>query len=181
MKDRLEEFVRSHREEFDILEPRSDMWENIEQMMDKPSQFRDRIAKRTVRYYIIRVAGIAAIFIFSLGVQRFYLNYKNAHTEIPELREAEMYYTGLIKQKLIEAKPILSEYPEIQEKLNSDLSELDSVYKDLKKDLKDNVANQEVIEAMIDNYRLRIGILEEMLGFLEEKNSATTKKPEYEL
>ena len=44
--------------------------------------------------------------------------------------------------------------------------ELDSVYISLKSDLKDNIANHEVIEAMIQNYRLRISILEESYNFV---------------
>ena len=45
-----------------------------------------------------------------------------------------------------------------------DLNQLDSLYTELKSDLRDNIANQEVIDAMIQNYRLRISILEELLS-----------------
>ena len=99
--------------------------------------------------------------------------------DIPELREAEMYYSGMIHTKLEEVKPLLREYPSLEEELNSDLSELDSIYSGLKSDLKDNIANHEVIEAMIQNYRLRISILEDMLVFLEgkkDKNSINNTK-----
>ena len=54
-----------------------------------------------------------------------------------------------------------------------DLTELDSIYSSLREDLKDDVANEEVIEAMVQNYRLRVEILEEMLLFLNEQNSNT--------
>ena len=49
------------------------------------------------------------------------------------------------------------------EVLNLDLVELEGVFEDLKKDLKDDSDNQEVIEAMIQNYRIKLEILEEML------------------
>ena len=73
---------------------------------------------------------------------------------------------------------MLAEYPSLEDELETDLSELDSIYISLKSDLNDNVANHEVIEAMIENYRLRISILEDMLGFLksqmdEDSNSTT--------
>jgi len=86
---------------------------------------------------------------------------------MPGLREAEAYYTGLVNQKLNELEPILANCPSLEEEVNYDMSELDSVYIQLKIDLKDNMANQEVIEAIIENYRLKISILEDLLKELE--------------
>jgi hypothetical protein len=83
---------------------------------------------------------------------------------IPALKETEAYYAGLVNQKLDELKPIIASCPSLEEELNLDMSELDSVYTDLKNDLKDNMANQAVIEAIIDNYRLKIRILEDLLS-----------------
>jgi 3-hydroxyacyl-CoA dehydrogenase len=56
------------------------------------------------------------------------------------------------------------------------MSELDSLYSALKADLKDNVANQEVIEAIIENYRLRIAILEELLAELKPQDGMCVSK-----
>lgn len=175
MKDRLEEFVRSQREQFDVFEPDEKLWKGIEKKMDKGRKF-------NLGYYLIRAAGVAAILIISITSYKYFAGRNDKNPEIPELREAEVYYSGIIDSKLKEVQPLLSDYPDIQEDINSDLSELDSVYKSLKEDLKDNVSNQEVIEAMVENYRMRIEILEEMLEYLENKNEDSTKnKSEYEL
>jgi len=48
---------------------------------------------------------------------------------------------------------------------------LDSVYADLRRDLKDNAANEEVIEAMIQNYRLKLEILEDVLSQMRQANN----------
>jgi hypothetical protein len=116
-------------------------------------------------------------------VQQYFFSGRNKMPEIPELKEAELYYTGLIDARLQEIKPFLAEYPEIELEMEADLSDLDNVYNSLKNDLKDNVANQEVIQAMIENYRTRIDILEEMLHFLDKasNDSINTNNPEYEL
>jgi hypothetical protein len=175
MKDRLEEFVHSQREGFDIYEPDERLWKGIEKKLDKSS-------KRRIGFYLYRVAGVAAIFIITIFSYKFLISENTKISEIPELQEAEIYYTGLIDSKLDEVRPLLSDYPDIQKEIDSDLTELDSVYKSLKEDLKDNVSNHEVIEAMVDNYRMRIEILEEMLQYLESKNEDNTKnKSEYEL
>jgi hypothetical protein len=172
MKDRFEEFIRDHREEFDMFEPRPELWKGIEKSI-KP--------QRTIRwtYYLSRAAVVLVIVGASLIGQRLWLkNGKGpadtmADTEvnIPELKEAEMYYSGMINAKMEEMKPYLSEYPSLEDELNTDLNELDSIYISLKNDLKDNIANHEVIEAMIQNYRLRISILEDMLHFLASQNN----------
>lgn len=177
MEDRLEKFVMEHRDEFDVLEPTDALWQGIEKKMKKGKT-------RSIRFYASRVAAVAAIFVVSFMVQKFFFNQGNIYKEIPELAEAENYYSGLINAKLEEVKPMLNEFPDIEEELEYDLSELDSVYESLQEDLKDNVANQEVIEAMIENYRLRIDILEEMMHFLERQNENNYKRnntSEYDL
>jgi hypothetical protein len=169
MKDRLEEFVRSHQQEFDIHEPDPALWGRIEKLA---------APKKVIlwRYYLSRAAIIVFLIGASLIGQRVWMKNgqhlakQDAEIElnIPELQEAEMYYTGMINAKMEEVKPLLLKNPSLQKELNTDLTELDSVYKSLKNDLKDDIANQEVIEAMIQNYRLRISILEDMLSFLED-------------
>lgn len=175
MKDKLEDFVRENRQEFDMIEPNASLWDGIDNKMNKSKT-------RGLKFYISRVAAVAAIFVVSFILQKqFILNDK--HQQIPELVEAENYYSGLINAKLEEVSPMLTEFPGIKAELDSDLFELDSVYKSLRKDLNDNVANQEVIEAMIENYRIRIDILEEMMFFLGKQNEDNGKqnKLEYEL
>ena len=53
--------------------------------------------------------------------------------------------------------------------LRVDMEELDQAYEELKEDLKDNVANPAVIEAMILNYSVKLEILEDLLHQLKEK------------
>lgn len=183
MDDRFDKFIKDHQSEFDIFEPSEDLWRGIEKKLDK---------KKTIRwqFYITRVSAVAAIFVLSFIIQRFFFSdadiqfslKRDVEIKIPELQEAELYYTGLIDEKLNEVKPLLSEYPSLEEELHQDLTQLDSIYASLKEDLKDDVANQEVLEAMIQNYRLRIQILEDMLEFLNDNNEKSNiKSTEYEL
>ena len=58
--------------------------------------------------------------------------------------------------------------------------ELDKIYKGLKNDLKDNVSNEEVIEAMIQNFRLKLQLLEEIQRQLQSQKS-NRKQPSHEL
>ena len=89
---------------------------------------------------------------------------------IPELREAEIYYTSLLNDKISQIEPLLEQNPELGESLQHDLSELDSIYGELQNDLRDNIANDEVVEAMIQNYILKIQILEDLLEYMDESS-----------
>jgi hypothetical protein len=183
MRDKFEDFICDHGAEFDFHEPDPKLWKGIEK----------EIAHKKVvkwRFYLTRAAVVALIFGASIIVQQLWLKkdigasqkMKSASVEIPELKEAEVYYSGLISEKMKEVKPLLTKNPSLEKELNTDLTELDSIYSGLKTDLKDNIANNEVIEAMIQNYRLRISILEDMLTYLKSENeNDSINKTEYEL
>ncbi len=172
MKDNLEQFVDRNRDAFNQFEPSPDVWGAIEKSLDKaPAQKAGRW-----RRYLYRAAVVLAIFATSVFTVEFLhqQGIQLVKTEkidgsgIPELREAENYYNARLQEKLDEAKPILMDNPELGSELNRDLNELDSIYNELKDDLKDKVATTEVVEALIQNYRLRIDILEDLLHQFDE-------------
>ena len=65
--------------------------------------------------------------------------------------------------------------------INFDLVELDEVFEELKNDLKDDSDNEEVIEAMIQNYRLKLQILNEMLEQLNKANKDEENSNEHDV
>jgi hypothetical protein len=48
--------------------------------------------------------------------------------------------------------------------IENDLNELDTMYRELEKDLDDNLYNREVIEAMIQNNRFRLEMVDRVLN-----------------
>jgi hypothetical protein len=187
MENRFEEFIRNKRDEFDFREPDPALWKKIEDGI-RP--------RRVINWRVIASRAATVLIIFAASYMVHELIDKDSHKltgrrpqqkpakeiAIPELQEAELYYSGLISEKLEEIKPILTNCPGIKEELKFEMSELDSLYTDLKTDLKDNVANQEVIEAIIENYRLRITILEDLLKEINpEEGKCISKINDYEL
>ncbi len=180
MKDRLEQFISDNRDQFDLFEPDERLWKGIESRVGRTRSF--RIGWKGVLW---RAAAVLIIFGASFMMQE-YLHQRGGMIsereedqimqEIPELQEAEIYYTSLLDEKIRQIGPLISENPELGEVLQKDLSELDSIYAELQKDLRDNIANDEVVEAMIQNYILKIEILEDLLEYMEE----TSKKLEDE-
>jgi DNA repair exonuclease SbcCD ATPase subunit len=177
--DKFEKYVIDHHNEFDVYEPSPDLWNGV----------RRTVAIKPNRYvWLWKAAVVLIIFGASywansyIGInKRMAGKHTSINQSIPELAEAEKYYSGLIQTKLTELQNTLSSYPDIKKDLHKDLAELDKAYSDLKKDLKDNVSNEEVVDAMIQNYRLKLKLLEQIQVELKGQNNTNTKTPSHEL
>jgi hypothetical protein len=181
--EKFEEFVRKNREDLDQYSPSSDIWKRIRKDLYKS------------RFQLLRWISAAAVIViifttaalFYIGENRKnYLNNRIAsdalhlETEIM-LKEAEIYYNNLINDLYSQASGLLTGYPDVKQELINDLSHLDSIYADIKEDLQDNLDNQEVIEALIINYRIKIDILENMLAILKQSSNVTEKNNSHAL
>ena len=166
-RDQLEDFIFNHSGEFDLKEPSELIWEKINRKAGKTSKF------STIYKTAFRMAAIF-IMLFAITVLIYYSNNKKteqpeiygfaANTpEIIELRDAEMYYSSQINEKIAQLEKCSQSNPELVKEVENDLSQLDLSYNLLKNDLKENIANQQVIEAMIENNRERLVLLEDVL------------------
>lgn len=164
MKDRFEKYIEENRDLFDFREPDPAIWEKLEKDIRIKRRFNWKlILSRAAIVTVIFAASYAVNeVVHQLGADNKALK-SSKENSIPGLSEAEAYYTHLVNQKMDELKPVIAHCPSLEEELNYDLSELDRVYAELKGDLNDNMANQEVIEAIVENYRLKITILEDIL------------------
>ncbi len=172
MDDRFEKFISENRDSFDFREPDPRIWKQVEANMKVKRNFDWKLFMRRAAIVILIFSASYVVndIVHSYhgkGLQSSKTGKTRKENVLPQLKEAEAYYTGLVNQKLNELEPILANCPSLEEEVNYDMSELDSVYIQLKNDLKDNMANQEVIEAIIENYRLKISILEDLLKELE--------------
>ena len=177
MSDRLEEFVRQNREQFDLHEPDPSIWLKI-----NPANSQVVKERRPMRW--LRVAAAVAMIFAGSTAGIYFLTGGNAETDqysnklYMEIRETEQYYSQMVSQRYDELKPYLASDPAAEEMLTDDMTELDEVYSELKEDLKDNASTPEVIEAMILNYRVKLEILEDLLNQLKEKENQDYEKDE---
>jgi hypothetical protein len=181
--EKLEEQIRRNRDDLDKYDPPAGTWRKIRNDLKKGKSMRREWI--SVAAMIVVVLGTALIlfrpeFRWSDSDSRNNNNEGITHLS-PQLKETEVYYNNLINSLYREATPLLTNNPDLKNELNADLSQLDSICSDIKKDLKDNISNQDVVEAMIQNYRIKIRILEEMLTTLKENENNPEKKKSYEL
>ena len=163
--DRLEEFVNENRHEFDRMEPSDKMWESISQRMEEKSKQKiRRMSWMKIAVAIAIIIGIPAI-VYQLRFSHQGQTAKAAQLDpdVQELMEAEAFYAQEVSGKLVEIQKCYKIYPELKGEIEGDLNELEAMYISLKKDLKENISNKEVIEAMIDNNRNRMKLVDDVL------------------
>lgn len=163
MKDKLKESVDNRRADFDLYDADFDqMWNSIEGGLNKS------------RWNIWGMAGKVAAAILVLAVAGWgFISFKfndvsegvALHEISPELAETEYYYSQQVAEKL---SIIKASNAGVDKDVMDNLMALDSAYQDLKMDLKDNADNEEVIAAMIANYRLKLSILEQILTEIKQ-------------
>lgn len=91
--------------------------------------------------------------------------------ELQVLKDAEAYYTSMINSKEEQILQILGNDNKVMDQIMEEMNGLDDIYIQLKNDLKDDVANEEIIEAMVQNYRMKLFILEDILNQLQKTNT----------
>jgi hypothetical protein len=189
MNDRLEDFVKQHREEFDLREPDPSIWLKISPPPPKADGSLSAAdgsytagvpapvskEKRTLRW--LRVAAAIAVIFAGSSAGIYFLTGGNNDADLysnaiyMEMQDTEQYYKQMMAQRYSELEPFLASDPMAHEMLTADMAELDQVYNELQEDLKDNASNPDVIEAMILNYSIKLEILEDLLNQLKEKEN----------
>ncbi|WP_439881370.1 hypothetical protein ACSX1A_19845 [Pontibacter sp. MBLB2868] len=191
MKDKLKDFVSEHRDEFDVFEPRPDMWQSICQDLPATQSKKAKVIKFnfgdsasfSANVLFMRVAA-AVVLLLGCGITLFLMkqNAPAASNTIavaseqkvisniaPEMVEVEAYYVNQIKEK----KSQLSDYDlkllglDEQREVDQELAKLDSSYIQLKKQLYTTPNTDEIVEAMIQNLQIRIRVLNKQLEVLQ--------------
>ena len=184
-QDKLENFIQENREAFDVFEPSDSLWDQIE----KP---KTKVLKLNWKTIAIRIVAVVIIFIGSYFVHDWMQEKKpNSIVVVQEpdrmegmenvtvLMEAEVFYASQINSAKDEIVRLSGDDSELMKYIDYDLVELDEVFKELKNDLKDGSDNEEVIEAMIQNYRIKLDILEETLRQLRKTQKVEKPKSKY--
>jgi hypothetical protein len=189
MEDKLKKFVNEYREDFDVFEPRPELWQHIcHDLTEKPKEakvisikFGDS-ASFSANMLFMRIAA-AIVLLLGCGLTLFMMKRNVAENSgtmaaitqpavsniAPELAEVEAYYVSQIKEK----KSKLSEYDlkvlglDEGQEIDAELARLDSSYIQLKKQLYTNPNTDEIMSAMIQNLQIRIRVLNRQLEILQ--------------
>ena len=228
MSNRLEQFVRDHREEFDGDEPDGKVWETIRKDMGLGDDPHKKKPAPVVRLFRAKWAVAAAVVLLIAGTIWFFNNkpasnnpavVTGTHPTTPlaahpdsqsptpgqngaqtpdsshnndnlasnsgkdadlnESQNEEMYhYAKLVEIKQKELKTIEKDEPLLYEQFSMDVNKFDSAYHGLQNQLPKNPNREQILEAMLQNLQLQMGLLNHQLDIIKQINHS--KKSAYE-
>lgn len=139
---------------------------------DPPSGHLDRFQQRLLNknHFIWPLLRVAAIIVLVLSVSlALYYQDVTIGTISSEMAETEMYYQSILDQKLNYVKNVLNDqqYTSIKQELKV----MDKNFLYLKEDLKLNPDDQRIIHAMINNYQLKIELVQQVIDQVNYNNN----------
>ncbi|MFQ5445861.1 MAG: hypothetical protein ACE5FF_02910 [Saprospiraceae bacterium] len=169
--DSLEKYIRKNREDFDTGVPGLNVWANINRHLEQRPNLRIVWMRR------LRVAAAVVVLLVAGGAIGAHLSNASGEVESladisPEYAEMEQYFSSQVDDKMAK----LASYRQ-DDFVKGDIQDLDSVYEDLKKELKDAQpgTQEQIIQAMIENYQTKIDILERVLEKVQTTNTTNLK------
>ena len=164
--DKLEKFIAQNREAFDDGVPGLKVWASIEKELDQGKP------RHTVVVRYLKIAAAVVCLLMAGGVAGSYAFHQQSQPSSladisPEYAKVEDFYNKQVNQKLNE----LVAYRHV-DAVAADLEQLDQIMQDLWKELQQAPAGSEeqIIEAMIDNYKVKLEILERVLEKVQSTN-----------
>lgn len=172
LEDKFESFVRKNRDQFDDQVPTIKLWEKIGSSLDQGKS--DKNILKNPSYW-----QAAAIFFFVAASVLSLLLYQSQPNESlsesntsDEFTAVEEYYANAISEKKVELVALSTNSPELIVQFERDLQVLDSLYLNLKLEVDQSGDLEQVQDAMVQNLKLRIEILNMQLTILTNiKNS----------
>lgn len=179
MMEHFENFIRKHRRSFDDHHLDTErLWSKIEQSLHEKEV-------KKISYWRNPSYQIAASFLLLIGILISGFLIYDIKREGPfiaapmeqELTKINLHYTATINhyRKRLEQHPGLSRND--KEDFLRFLNRLDLEYNELEAELQNNVNNERVLEALVQNQKIRIELIE---NFLSQIKRSTKEKENYE-
>ncbi len=170
VQDNLEKFAKNHKGEFDSLTPSDSLWEGVQIKLEASKN-------ATTKMIFWRVAAII-LFIFSVGIT-FYANKYSIvqHNKVvydSEFIATEKYYTSVINERQQLVTLVANTHPEIKSDFELDWKTLDLSYAKLKGEYSKNQST-EILDALVQNLRSRVNLLNKQIEILESIESDEEK------
>lgn len=178
---KLERFIDNNRGSFDDKEPAAGIWDKIEAALPQKQAKKARITPFFKWSIAAAVTILVAVSVFlslnkKSGTAPEIVKappvdssvYQVAPDEAPQM----VQFARLIETKQEELKVLTKEQPQLYQKFTRDVTQLDSSYNALKKQLSITPNKEMLIEAMIQNLQLQLSVLNQQLNIINQiKNS----------
>ncbi|PKP53691.1 MAG: hypothetical protein CVT92_02920 [Bacteroidetes bacterium HGW-Bacteroidetes-1] len=178
----LEKFVCDNKEDFDLLEPSAGLWEGIaERLPSKRRLIWQPLLLKAMAVAAIFIAGYFFSFLINQEIEIQPQTSSTLSPELQELFEAKAFYNLQIQERKDQVFHLAGNNAMIKNEISNEFNAMDKAFAELQLDLADQVANEIVIEAMIQHYRLKLELLEDILQQLQAADFEKEKEEPYVL
>ena len=174
MEERLQQFIRDNKREFDSAEPPADLWNRIERGLDA-GDAKNRRSGRVIKLRTLLQIAASITVIIAAGIFLWQYQYKQAVDLAnidPNLAKQQMHYTSVIEDKRTELKRIEKEEPQLYQEFSSEIRKMDESYQRLKRDLPESPNQEETVKAMIRNLQIQAEVLNQQLNVIKQINDS---------
>lgn len=198
--DELKSFFEQNRNLFDTEEPLAGHFERFQQRLEAEHKQRNRFNYRRIFYVAasVVVAVVVSVEALSLLLGKGVETIQNEVAELnidstnefvrqttqnvksklnPEYRETQKYYITEVDNRLDQIKATSMD-EEQKAELLKELSEMDELFAKLQKELKSSPDNQVLIEAMINHYKMKIEVMNQIINNLNSIKTLNTQNNE---
>lgn len=171
-QDRLKQFIEDHRAEFDADYPSLGLWTAVEKQLP-PAKTR-RLPGKVWWQAAAMVALVVGAALVGHRIGSGELSPLDAQTALihQELQETEQFYQREIKQHYAQLTQQLQD-----PRLEADLADIDRAMEEVRQELAQAPPGKQdqLIEKLIQNYRLKLQLLEYIQDKLEKANENSAK------
>lgn len=177
MKDRLENFIRDNRKEFDQFDAPAALWDKIEKQLDEQGINTPTLGNKKEKVVRLSILlKMAATIIVVLGIGLWGYQYQqNQSPDLsnidPQLAKQQIHYANLIEVKRSELKEIEKEEPQLYSEFSSEIRKMDASYQMLKNGLPGSPNQEETVKAMIRNLQIQTELLNQQLNIIQQINN----------
>jgi hypothetical protein len=163
MENRIDDFIRTHRPEFDDKEPSGRVWAKIQKSLSLSNGWIGALP-----YW--RAAAILFMTATSLLLLERVWDNRSQQAALQEFQDVETFYTNQIAAK-IELIEVNSDMEGVLNGFTKDFHQLEAMYQVLKEEMKTRPSKQ-VKDALVLNLLIRIDLLNQQLHKLEKSDTA---------
>lgn len=185
--NKLNQFIRDNREEMDFFEPMPGHFERFEQKLSE-GRTAESGKRISLLPYLLRAAVVAILVtLSSLYLYDHVVKPRTAKMSLsdvsPEYLEVEKHFVRQVNYMQNEIQSINIEDDEShKDAMMKELENMDTVYKDLQRELAARPNDERVVQAMIDHYETKMRVMQMILNQLKslQEENLTNTSTQYE-
>jgi hypothetical protein len=176
--DPIELFIQENRIALDAHIPTDLLWDQIADKVPAKPGKKAKIVSLGWQKNLLKVAASVALLVTGIGIGMWYSNQHPAASGMAmsdvsgEYAELEQYYQREIANKQVKLASFQGSQPDV---VHEDLDQMDQVMSELRKELADVPPSnrEQIVRAMIENYKAKSAILQRVLERLEASKTET--------